>query len=131
MGTQCDGTCSQHSGTVQNVANLKEEVNYLHNSNKELRAGQALISKAIVRMTTNMEVLGRIEDRVLTLEGKIGKIVGGLMLASIVIPIVITAVATVSVVYLGKPQQRPQIVAPTHTIATQEEKKWEQPVPQP
>lgn len=121
--SSCETPCAFHSGEVEKISNLQKEVEELHNSNKELRAGQALINKALIKMATNLEILSRIETRVLLLEGKIGKIIGGLVLASICIPTLVAALATISVVYLNQSQQGVQNVAPVHQIVKEEVKK--------
>ena len=88
--------------TAVDAALHTHDIGSLRKDVDSILCGQRLMGEAIVKLTTTMSFLGMLEARVLTMEGKLNKILGGLVLVSVTVPVACAAIATVAVYILGR-----------------------------
>ena len=79
-----------------------DHVNHLRKELDVLSSGQDTIKEAITKLTENMAFLQRLEGRVTAIEGRMNKIIGGLILSSVMTPVLVSVIVTVALYYIGK-----------------------------
>ena len=92
---------AQRSTDGDNIV-IVERVSTLQGQVKLLTEGQAEMREAIVKMAENLSFMQRLESRVISLESKTNKMVGGLILSSVITPIVVTGIVTAILFYTGR-----------------------------